>query len=76
MSIERFVRFADKSGKIVYGEPAASQLSDRLEGVEVAVLSGDPFTGLSKTGTRAIISKVSSALFIGQPFLSKALSVS
>jgi len=62
MSVERFVRFVDKTGKIVYGEPAASQLSDRLEGVEVDVLSGDPFTGLSKTGTRAVISKLLSPI--------------
>jgi len=62
MSVERFVRFVDKTGKIVYGEPAASQLFDRLEGVEVDVLSGDPFTGLSKTGTRALISKLLSPI--------------
>jgi 2-keto-4-pentenoate hydratase/2-oxohepta-3-ene-1,7-dioic acid hydratase in catechol pathway len=58
MTVERFIRFVDGTGKVIYGEPSVAQLSDRLEGIEVEVLSGDPYTGLSRTGTKATVSKL------------------
>ncbi|CZR65568.1 uncharacterized protein PAC_15468 [Phialocephala subalpina] len=58
MGIEGFVRFSDEKGEIAYGELHASATSGQLTGVEVELLSGSPFTGLSRTGAQATIQKV------------------
>jgi len=58
MSVERFIRFEDESGKILYGEVSASDLKDSLEGKSVSVLAGDPFTGLSKASHTAVVKKL------------------
>lgn len=58
MSIERFIRFSDESGAIHYGELPLSDTSTKIEGLSVAVLSGDPFTGLSRSGKNATVKKL------------------
>jgi hypothetical protein len=58
MSIERFVRFVDENGVTSYGELPPSKRAGRLEGSTVGLLSGDPFTGFSKTGRQTTIKKV------------------
>lgn len=58
MSVDRFIRFEDEKGNILYGEPAASDLSGDLEGKSVSVLTGDPFAGLSSTDRTSIVKKL------------------
>ncbi|KAH8812366.1 hypothetical protein F5884DRAFT_785190 [Xylogone sp. PMI_703] len=58
MSVSNFVRFVDEKGATVYGELPPSELTGKLEGKVATVLSGDPFTGLSKTGNQATIKKL------------------
>lgn len=58
MSITNFVRFEDERGTTVYGDLPASEVSGKLEGKTVEVLSGEPFTGFTKTGNKATIKKV------------------
>jgi len=58
MSVERFIRFEDEKGTILYGEPTASDLNSDLEGKSVPVLTGDPFAGLSKAGHTAVVTKL------------------
>jgi len=58
MAVSRFIRFADESGKISYGEPKEDALTTNLTGASVEVLSGDPFTALSPTGSTAVAKKV------------------
>ncbi|RFU28885.1 hypothetical protein B7463_g7440, partial [Scytalidium lignicola] len=58
MSVANFVRFVDEKGATVYGELSPSELTGRLEGKTATVLSGDPFTGFSKTGNQATIKKL------------------
>jgi len=62
MSIERFVRFIDGNGETVYGEPTAEDVKGKLEGKVVTLLSGEPFTGFSKTDTKVAISKLLSPI--------------
>lgn len=58
MAIEMFIRFEDSSGTVRYGEiSGAGEVAD-LPGAKVAVLAGDPFTGLSKTGEKFEVKKV------------------
>jgi len=57
MSVSNFVRFSDEKGDIVYGE-LPSTATGRLEGTKAELLSGNPFTGLSKTGTQVTIKKL------------------
>lgn len=42
----------------MYGDLPASEVSGKLEGKTVEVLSGEPFTGFTKTGNKATIKKV------------------
>lgn len=58
MSVDRFVRFEDEKGATVYGDLPSSLTAGNLEGKSVEVLSGDPFTGFSKSGSQATIKKV------------------
>jgi len=58
MSIERFIRFSDESGSVLYGEPSASDITKKIEGISVPVLSGDPFTGFTKSGKTATVKKL------------------
>lgn len=62
MSVERFIRFSDESGSVLYGEPSASDITKKLEGISVPVLSGDPFTGLTKSGKTATVKKLLSPI--------------
>jgi len=62
MSVERFIRFVDDKGAISYGELSASEITGKLEGKSATVLSGDPFTGLSRTGNKATIKKLLSPI--------------
>jgi len=62
MSVDRFIRFSDESGSILYGEPSASDITKKLEGISVPVLSGDPFTGLKKSGKSATVKKLLSPI--------------
>ncbi|KAK1090502.1 hypothetical protein LTR48_008176, partial [Friedmanniomyces endolithicus] len=57
MSIKSIIRFVDAEGRTCYGEPTIESLSKPLEGANVEVLSGDPFTGLSRTGSHANVGK-------------------
>ena len=68
MSIERFVRFVDEKGEIVFGEPSSSDVKGKLEGKSVTLLSGDPFQGFSKTTSTATITKVLSSPLIDMSF--------
>lgn len=61
MTVSRFIRFADESGKISYGEPKGDALTTNLTGASVEVLSGDPFTGLSPTGSTVVVKKARSS---------------
>ncbi|KUJ13599.1 fumarylacetoacetate hydrolase family protein [Mollisia scopiformis] len=58
MSVERFIRFEDEKGSILYGEVSTSDLKGSLEGKSVSILTGDPFTGLSKTTHKSVIKKL------------------
>lgn len=58
MSIERFIRFSTSDGKIHYGELSHSETTKKIEGISVPVLTGDPFTGFSKSGENATVKKV------------------
>ena len=58
MSIERFIRFSDDSGAIHYGELPLSDTSAKIEGLSVPILSGDPYTGLTRSGKSATVKKV------------------
>jgi len=58
MAISNFVRFSDEKGAVVYGELPSPIPAGRLEGKKVELLSGNPFTGLSKTGTQVTIKKL------------------
>jgi len=58
MSVGRFVRFQDEKGATVYGDLPVSLTAGNLEGKSVEALSGDPFTGFSKSGSKATIKKV------------------
>jgi len=62
MSVERFIRFVDEKGSISYGELSSSEITGKLEGKSATVLSGDPFTGLSRTGNKATIKKLLSPI--------------
>jgi len=62
MSVERFIRFVDEKGSISYGELSSSEITGKLEGRSATVLSGDPFTGLSRTGNKATIKKLLSPI--------------
>ena len=48
----RIIRFLDGAGAIRFGEPADDSLS------EAVVLSGDPFTGLTRTGESMAVGKL------------------
>jgi hypothetical protein len=67
MSVERFIRFVDEKGAILYGELSSSEMTRKLEGKSATLLSGDPFTGLSRTGSKATIKKVDSTHFLDFP---------
>lgn len=59
MSVERFIRFENGEGSVLYGEVSTADLNDNLEGKSVPVLAGNPFTGLSKAGYTSAVKKVS-----------------
>jgi hypothetical protein len=63
MSVERFIRFMDEKGSITYGELSSSEITGRLEGKSATVLSGNPFSGLSRTGNKATIEKACRLVF-------------
>ncbi|KAE9363332.1 hypothetical protein N431DRAFT_357475 [Stipitochalara longipes BDJ] len=58
MSVERFIRFVDERGSILYGELSSTEIAGKLEGKSVTILSGDPFTRLSRTDRKAAIKKL------------------
>jgi len=62
MSVERFIRFSDEKGAVLYGDLPASATTKRIEGISIPVLSGDPFTGFTKTGNNATVKKLLSPL--------------
>lgn len=58
MNGSNFIRFINEKGVEVYGELSSTETRGNLEGKSAAVLSGDPFTGFTKTGGQATIKKV------------------
>jgi len=62
MSVERWIRFSDKKGDVLYGELSTEATKKPIEGITVPVLSGDPFTGLTKTDKTATVTKLLSPL--------------
>lgn len=64
MSISNFIRFEDESGDTLYGELSSAETTGKLEGISASVLSGEPFTGFSRTNTCATVTKARNTITI------------
>ena len=59
MSFDRFIRFVDENNVILYGNLLEALPSEKILGLEVEILSGNPKEGFSKTSQKATVVKES-----------------